>query len=274
MMDLTRNICGLCCTVHSRSMLSWIGGENDGMSIFISVFLRLAGNTNNGVLVCERCRDKLLEFVKFWSSCRNNLTRLRDIQEEQQKPDSTCHPMMKEDEDMLQISVTDETHVTDPHNYSDNTVTITKLEKLEPWEERVQKYNYQKPAMEIIESNNNSYPSLPIPQTCGLDLTSRNMEDSKNVEKIKEFKNFNTGLTIELQEYSMNSVSPLPSDLTNEAPIIAPLDKEDDRYDGEVQSLVAMTSEERRRHRNREASRRYREKARSDPELLKKMRQQ
>jgi len=36
----------------------------------------------------------------------------------------------------------------------------------------------------------------------------------------------------------------------------------------------AMNSDERRKHRNREASRRYRERAREDPELLRKMREQ
>ena len=41
----------------------------------------------------------------------------------------------------------------------------------------------------------------------------------------------------------------------------------DKRYD-------LLNSEERRKHRNREASRRYRERAREDPELLKKMREQ
>ena len=35
-----------------------------------------------------------------------------------------------------------------------------------------------------------------------------------------------------------------------------------------------LNSEERRKHRNREASRRYRERAWEDPELLKKMREQ
>ena len=35
-----------------------------------------------------------------------------------------------------------------------------------------------------------------------------------------------------------------------------------------------LNADERRKHRNREASRRYRERARGDPELLKKMREQ
>merc|ERR1712098_781080 len=37
---------------------------------------------------------------------------------------------------------------------------------------------------------------------------------------------------------------------------------------------TCVSQDERRKHRNREASRRYREKARGDPELLKKMREQ
>merc|ERR1719219_1064047 len=40
------------------------------------------------------------------------------------------------------------------------------------------------------------------------------------------------------------------------------------------QDLAFLSTDERRRQRNREASRRYRERARDNPELLKKMREQ
>ena len=45
-------------------------------------------------------------------------------------------------------------------------------------------------------------------------------------------------------------------------------------YQNQEDSTGSMTLEERRKQRNREASRKYRERARRDPELLKKMREQ
>jgi hypothetical protein len=50
----------------------------------------------------------------------------------------------------------------------------------------------------------------------------------------------------------------------------------DNKYENNLnfKTVRPLSSDERRKHRNREASRRYRERARQDPELLRKMREQ
>jgi len=83
-------------------------------------------------------------------------------------------------------------------------------------------------------------------------------------------------------------VSPPPSretiSILNQAgdPLLVPIDTMHGHHEyhiGQQQesgyhSNRAMNSDERRKHRNREASRRYRERAREDPELLRKIREQ
>jgi len=49
---------------------------------------------------------------------------------------------------------------------------------------------------------------------------------------------------------------------------------DDPEHEVQLCEQTYLSQEERRKHRNREASRRYREKARGDPELLRKMREQ
>jgi len=82
---------------------------------------------------------------------------------------------------------------------------------------------------------------------------------------------------VEVKEFREDGVSPPHSSL--QIPIIIPsftLQDSDpfQNFHDLAEDSGSMCQEERRRHRNREASRRYREKARGDPELLKKMREQ
>ena len=62
-----------------------------------------------------------------------------------------------------------------------------------------------------------------------------------------------------------------------DVPIVVPMGRmlnNQSVYQSQEDSTGSMTLEERRKQRNREASRKYRERARRDPELLKKMREQ
>jgi len=73
------------------------------------------------------------------------------------------------------------------------------------------------------------------------------------------------------------AVSPPPS--SHQVPILVPslatFPQEVEDTEERLRGVRGPTNpEERRRHRNREASRRYREKARGDPDLLRKMREQ
>jgi len=265
-------------------MLGEVGGDTvGGMSTFLSVFLTLAGGPHTGLLVCGRCRDKLSDFVHFWNSCRTNLTRLKEIKDEQmihreqEKPDSTCDnakELNDDDKDVLQISVTDEMDIAEPLNYSDNTITITKIEKQNSLEDK--ECREQNRVTEFRTLNNNNYTLYPQPQTCGLDLTSKHSVNARTEDEDITTKSLNSDQSIEVRRYSEEVVSPPPSsELVDSTPILVSCDQPEDDHDrDEDYHKVALSSEERRRHRNREASRRYREKARSDPELLKKMREQ
>merc|ERR1719187_3057848 len=87
-MDLSSNVCGLCCSVESRRFLQPIVcGENPD-------------KLESGGLLCARC-DRVLDTCReFRDSCRRNLTKVRMIKEEDWRqgpdtPDSTSVSSVK-----------------------------------------------------------------------------------------------------------------------------------------------------------------------------------
>jgi len=133
--------------------------------------------------------------------------------------------------------------------------------------------------------SNNSYeaefPTDLSFQNKALNLVRRENVDVDIVEKDEECE-YNK----EDKEEREDAVSPPPplSPSPHHVPIIIPslaLQHNSSRFENQpcrpldtFKGSNLLSQEERRKHRNREASRRYREKARGDPELLKKMREQ
>ena len=93
-MDLSSNVCGLCCSVESRRFLQPIvSGENPDKLEFVRTFLG-PDDLLSGGLLCARC-DRVLDTCReFRDSCRRNLTKVRMIKEEdwRQGPDTPDTP--------------------------------------------------------------------------------------------------------------------------------------------------------------------------------------
>merc|ERR1712025_789209 len=177
---------------------------------------------------------------------------------EQQQPDTTC-----DSEDRLEIALTEEIQEERSVVKTDNVITIMKLDISESEENNI-KTCFDDHVQHYFQSSIQSMP---------LNLVRREIHDTVYNEYQSE------PFVSNLQEDCEEVASPLPSgyNLPILIPSIALHSKEGlDEPESNVHQFnqTCVSQDERRKHRNREASRRYREKARGDPELLKKMREQ
>merc|ERR1712088_512275 len=210
------------------------------------------------LLTCLRCRTQLTAFAAFLRVARGNIAKLRQVHEEQQvelkgernSPDTTW-PIATGNEDAgsprLEISVRDSP--SPPITWSrDNTVTIVALEDWQAKEAALRGY------ISCVAVQGGE-PVETIDVTPDLSITMEEEEE----EEVDD---------LERQE----AVSPPPCHLP---PILVPTSTVS-CFPTSNPNLYApdVDPEGRRRRRNREASRRYRERARGDPELLRRMREQ
>jgi len=277
-MDLSGNICGCCCTVFPRAVLSPVDNEEEEELVALVV----GPLASSKLLTCHRCRTQLTAFGSWLRVARSNIAKLRQVQEEQQvevsgerernSPDTTWSVATGNENlgsPRLEISVRDSP--SPPITWSrDNTVTIVALEDSQAKEaaareaNRVRNVRYRE-RKRAKEAELRGYiscvavqggePVETIDVTPDLSITMEEEEE----EEVDD---------LERQE----AVSPPPCHLP---PILVPTSTVS-CFPTSNPNLYApdVDPEERRRRRNREASRRYRERARGDPELLRRMREQ
>jgi len=256
--DLSNNICSLCCRLQPRDLLGRLPSQDKFLSLML-------GATARTILACPECRDRVDMFQEWWLQWRENLERLKQVQAEQnrlaeqQQPDTTC-----DSEDRLEISLTEEIQEERSVVKTDNVITIMKLDISESEENNIQTC-FDDHVHHYFQSNIQNMP---------LNLVRREIQDTVYNNKYQS-----EPFVSNLQEDCEEVVSPLPSgyNLPILIPSIALHSKEGlDEPESNVHQFnqTCVSQDERRKHRNREASRRYREKARGDPELLKKMREQ
>ena len=294
-MDLSGNICSTCCTVFPRAVLSPIDKEEEEELVALVVG---ASKSKSKLLTCHLCRTQLSTFAHFVKVARGNIAKLRQVHEEQQvdlrqgdlrqgdlrqgereSPDTTwsldTSILNRENvgSPRLEISVRDSP--SPPVTWSrDNTVTIVALEDSQAKEAAAReanrlrnvRYRERKRAKEAEKIRGyiscvavqGEEPVERIDVTPDLSIT---MEEEEEEEEEEEGR----------------PVSPPPCHL---APILVPSSAPPPPscFQSSNSTLHPQQSEvdpeERRRRRNREASRRYRERARGDPELLRRMREQ
>jgi len=218
----------------------------------------MLGATARNILACPECRDRVDMFQEWWLQWRENLERLKQVQAEQnifveqQQPDTTC-----DSERRVEISLTEAAQEDRPVQNPPNLITIMKLDTSESEHENLQTFS----------DDQNNIQNLP------LNLVRRETQEKMSNEYQRE------PLMSILEENHEEAGSPLPSSYN--LPILIPscsLQSKEGLYELENErqpfKQTCVSQDERRKHRNREASRRYREKARGDPELLKKMREQ
>merc|ERR1711936_1141906 len=278
-MDLSGNICGCCCTVFPRAVLSPVDKQEEEELVALVV----GPLASRKLLTCRLCRTQLTTFAHFLRVARGNIAKLRQVHEEQQgemkgererkSPDTTWPLVDAGNEDVgsprLEISVRDSPSPPVTWN-TDNTVTIVALEDSQAKEAAAReanrgrnvRYRERKRAKEAelrgyisCVAVQGGEPVETIDVTPDLSITMEEEEE----EEVDD---------LERQE----AVSPPPCHLP---PILVPTSTVS-CFPTSNPNLYApdVDPEERRRRRNREASRRYRERARGDPELLRRMRAQ
>ena len=230
------------------------------------------------LLTCIRCRTQLTAFGSWLRVARGNIAKLRQVHEEQQvelkgernSPDTTW-PIATGNEDVgsprLEISVRDSP--SPPITWSrDNTVTIVALEDSQAKEaaareaNRLRNVRYRE-RKRAKEAEMRGYISCVA------------VQEEEPVETIDVTPDLSITMEEEEDEGDwgrQEAVSPPPCHLP---PILVPTSTAA-CFPTSNPNLYApdVDPEERRRRRNREASRRYRERARGDPELLRRMRAQ
>ena len=272
-MDLSGNICGCCCTVFPRAVLSPVDKEEEEELVALVV----GPLASRKLLTCHLCRTQLTTFAHFLRVARGNIAKLRQVHEEQQvelkgernSPDTTW-PISAGNEDMgsprLEISVRDSP--SPPITWSrDNTVTIVALEDSQAKEAA---------AREANRLRNVRYRERKRAKEAELRgyISCVAVQEEEPVETIDVTPDLS--ITMEEEEEEdwgrQEAVSPPPCHLP---PILVPTSTTS-CFPTSNPNLYGpdIDPEERRRRRNREASRRYRERARGDPELLRRMREQ
>merc|ERR1712025_301820 len=254
-MELSNNICSLCCRLQPKASLAYIQPAPE----FLSLLLGPRGRT---LLACSVCLEKvemLGEWLLRWSGNIELLKQLEFEHEgllEQQHSDSASYS--EDNGDLLLSEKSAECGASEKfHTYKD----ITNLESLKSQDGTVR-----------IDLNNEMDDIHHERTQCvPLNLVKRekhNFDQNTCKEKYQKYAD------MESREDDLSSPISFPS-LPIMIPSIALQATESLR---ESQTLSEdsgnLSQEERRRQRNREASRRYREKARGDPELLRKMREQ
>merc|ERR1711971_805218 len=274
-MDLSGNICGCCCTVFPRAVLSPVDKEEEEELVALVVG---SSASKSKLLTCRLCRTQLTAFAHFLRVARGNIAKLRQVHEEQQvdqmkgerkSPDTTWPSIETDRNPRLEISVRDSP--SPPITWSrDNTVTIVALEDSQAKEaaareaNRVRNVRYRE-RKRAKEAEMRGYISC----------VAVHQGDEEPVETIDVTPDLS--ITMEEEEEDLGrqeAVSPPPCHLP---PILVP-SSTPSCFPAETNPNLYQASEvdpeERRRRRNREASRRYRERARGDPELLRRMREQ
>merc|ERR1711936_447059 len=297
-MDLTNNICVFCCTVHTKSSLAQI---TVGQEQFLQQFLcqKESNDTVKTLLICHSCNTKLDNFKQFWEQFRNNLTMMKIIRSEQEnrnKLEQSEHARrMKTDTNCTQdftvkfqhakkmihnktyFEGNDVTPRKDDKITDDNIVTHNKVEEEKMNDSKLAKLYCYRLNDITIEKSFAYLDAVAIHNNITTDVST---DMDTNVTFVND----------DNYEVLEEPVSPPPTtDLvssvlsTSGDPILIPrmaitaldkLESDSELNSKHHQDHGFSSSDERRRQRNREASRRYRERARDNPELLKKMREQ
>merc|ERR1719419_1410786 len=238
-MDLTPNICIACCTIHTKTNLTHVATARDNILSKI-----LTQDCPESLVICLSCNLKLEGFTEFMQKLKNNITLLKLIKSERKREEEKS---VSENED--------QTNTGRPESIAKEIPIKTK---------------------EVI----NPPLNLPNVDTVVCDSSTINEElaikhcDTMDQDPLTQ-NTEGESIELEIDNTPDAPVSPPPSSESCTffnnfgLPILVPSSSQESSL-----AKYIRTSDERRKQRNREASRRYRERAREDPALLQKMREQ
>merc|ERR1712025_474882 len=254
-MELRNNICSLCCSLQPKNVLARLMPSTECLSL-------LLGSEDRTLLACSACMDRVDVFTEWLLRWRRNIGLPRELDYEQERQiEDQCANLASLDENSIDITLTEDLDECKALQKPENFTTITKYDLLDS------------PYGTLHRQSNNHNGEIYHEQIqCApLNLVKEKRHHTEPSTSEDCYQD------IAMKDFREDVVSPRHS--SYQIPIIIPAMKIQvrdsfenvDNLSGDSQNL---SQEERRRHRNREASRRYREKARGDPELLRKMREQ
>jgi len=281
-MDLTKNICECCCKVNSKENISLLSHQDE-------LLQRLLPQDPSHVLhaphiICNQCRLKLGQFRQFFQQWMININMLSIIRTEQKnnknisEPDTPflkkCENENPEDNNVsfgylpkMSITITEINQDDVEMEKEQEKFIKTKIKELKTSKDEKRKEQKQRPVLKIDNTHLNK---ITIQETT-------NSNDLSPGDKARFLVEPDVSLVEEPAPPAISVINKA------EVSLLKPVGGEShhQRYwieqnqDGNgIMYMGSMSPDERRRCRNREASKRYRERARRDPELLKKMREQ
>jgi len=250
-MDLTANICFCCCSAYTKASLTKVSRDQE---IFLKFLLGQDYISN--VRVCKICQDRVDGVMQFCRQVQENIKMLKIIKNEYTEKEKNLSW-----NDSIEAITTEEQM---------NLKSMKNHNSVEPSDAKNPK-NLTRKSGEFIKPNAEK------------SMFNTNLPNKEIIPDVPEIyiKDENKGSSVNDRNSLEDAVSPPPSTTiisvvnSHGVPVLVPAVKGMVTTKTQPNNIKKYLSpSEKRKQRNREASRRYRERARGNPELLKKMREQ
>ena len=271
-MDLTANICRFCCILHNKTNINHVNCQDEFTQIFlkkedVEIFTSLA--------ICKSCKMKLDEFKQFWQQFRRNINLLNVIKSEQRNNVQPQEPhaihLAKSENNFPRNPMVERVPATDL------SITITEADEkeveLEKQNEKIREAKMLE--MKLLQQEERKYKPVKAIQLLEIYQNRITIQETTKYPESCLSQPVNSNITPDVS-ITMDTVNTPANENEHffDEPVSPSTSTENNPTCSMMNPADLLNSEERRKHRNREASRRYRERAREDPELLKKMREQ
>ena len=250
-MDLTANICFCCCSAYTKASLTKVSRDQE---IFLKFLLGQDYISN--VRVCKICQDRVDGVMQFCRQVQENIKMLKIIKNEYTEKEKNL-------------------------SWNDSIEAITTEEQMNL--KSMKNHNSVEPSDAKNPKNLTSKSGEFIKPNAEKSMFNTNLPNEVIIPDVPEIyiKDENKGSSVNDRNSLEDAVSPPPSTTiisvvnSHGVPVLVPAVKGMVTTKTQPNNIKKYLSpSEKRKQRNREASRRYRERARGNPELLKKMREQ
>jgi len=250
-MDLTANICFCCCSAYTKASLTKVSRDQE---IFLKFLLGQDYISN--VRVCKICQDRVDGVMQFCRQVQENIKMLKIIKNEYTEKEKNL-------------------------SWNDSIEAITTEEQMNL--KSMKNHNSVEPSDAKNPKNLTSKSGEFIKPNAEKSMFNTNLPNEVIIPDVPEIyiKDENKGSSVNDRNSLEDAVSPPPSTTiisvvnSHGVPVLVPAVKGMVTTKTQPNNIKRYLSpSEKRKQRNREASRRYRERARGNPELLKKMREQ
>jgi len=250
-MDLTANICFCCCSAYTKASLTKVSRDQE---IFLKFLLGQDYISN--VRVCKICQDRVDGVMQFCRQVQENIKMLKIIKDEYTEKEKNL-------------------------SWNDSIEAITTEEQMNL--KSMKNHNSVEPSDAKNPKNLTSKSGQFIKPNAEKSMFNTNLPNEVIIPDVPEIyiKDENKGSSVNDRNSLEDAVSPPPSTTiisvvnSHGVPVLVPAVKgmvTTKTHQNNIKRYLSPS--EKRKQRNREASRRYRERARGNPELLKKMREQ